>query len=46
MKPLVSPAAKEPRVLMNRAYIGALFLATGVPGLGAGLIRPARSIER
>jgi hypothetical protein len=46
MKPLVSPTAKEPNVLMNRAYIGALFLATAVLGLGVGLIRAERSIER
>src|SRR5262249_37300802 len=39
---VVSPDAKEPNVLINFAYIGAVFLAAAVLSLGIGLIRAAR----
>jgi drug/metabolite transporter superfamily protein YnfA len=39
---VASPTATEPNGLLNLAYIGALFLSTGVLSLGIGLIRAAR----
>jgi drug/metabolite transporter superfamily protein YnfA len=39
---VASPAAREPNGLINLAYIGAVFLAAAVLGLGIGLIRAAR----
>jgi hypothetical protein len=42
---VVSPTATEPNALMNLAYIGALFLAAGVPSLGVDLLRAARRME-
>ena len=43
---MVSPSAKEPNVLINLAYVGAVFLAGAVLSLGVGLIRAARRMER
>ncbi len=43
---VVSPSAKEPNVLINLAYVGAVFLAGAVLSLGVGLIRAARRMER
>ena len=43
---VVSPTATEPNVLMNLAYIGALFLAAAVLSLGVGLLRAARRMEQ
>jgi len=39
---VASPAAKQPNVLINLAYIGALSLASAVLTLGVGLVRAAR----
>lgn len=41
---VVSPAATEPNVLINLAYVGGLFLAAAVLTLGVGLIRAARRV--
>jgi hypothetical protein len=43
---VASPTATQPNGLMNLAYVGALFLASAVLSLGAGLIRAARRMER
>jgi len=43
---MVSPSAKEPNVLINLAYVGAVFLVGAVLSLGVGLIRAARRMER
>ena len=40
---VASPQSREPNGLINRAYIGALFLAAAVLTLGVGLIRAARA---
>ncbi|MGB7212353.1 MAG: hypothetical protein WBC97_06945 [Gemmatimonadales bacterium] len=39
---VASPGATAPNVLMDLAYVGALFLAAAVLALGVGLIRSAR----
>src|SRR5262249_23680264 len=39
---VASADAKEPNVLINLAYVGAVFLAAAVLTLGIGLIRAAR----
>jgi hypothetical protein len=43
---VASPTATQPNVLMNIAYIGALFLASAVLSLGVGLIRAAGRMGR
>ena len=43
---VASPTATEPNALMNLAYIGTLFLAAAVLGLGVGLILSARRMEQ
>jgi hypothetical protein len=43
---IASPTATQPNGLIDLAYVGALFLAAAVLGLGAGLIRAARRMER
>src|SRR5215467_11407220 len=40
---VVSPTAKAPNGLINLAYVGAVFLASGLLSLGVGLIRSGHS---
>lgn len=39
---MLSPAASEPNVFIYLAYVGALFLVTGLLVLGIGLIRSSK----